>query len=111
MAKYGLLIDYDWCTGCHSCEMACSVEHDYPVGQSGLKLTEVGPWKIGGDNWQFDYLPVPTKQCDMCASLRSEGKQPTCVHHCQAKCIYFGTIAELEELMGDKDKQALFTIR
>ena len=24
--KYGLLIDYTWCTGCHSCEIACKVE-------------------------------------------------------------------------------------
>jgi anaerobic dimethyl sulfoxide reductase subunit B (iron-sulfur subunit) len=84
MATYGLLVDYDWCTGCHSCEMACSVEHDHPVGQSGLKLTEVGPWRIAGDDWQFDYLPVPTKQCDLCVGLRAEGRQPTCVHHCQA---------------------------
>jgi anaerobic dimethyl sulfoxide reductase subunit B (iron-sulfur subunit) len=111
MATYGLLIDYDWCTGCHTCEMACSVEHDYPVGQSGLKLTEVGPWKISEDNWQYDYVPVPTKQCDTCVDLRSEGKQPVCVHHCQAKCMYFGTVVELEKMMGDKDKQALFTIR
>lgn len=111
MAKYGILVDYDWCTGCHTCEMACSVEHDYPVGQSGLKLTKVGPWKISEDNWQFDYLPVPTKQCDLCAALRSNDKPPTCVHHCQAQCMYFGTIEELEEIMGNKDKQALFAIR
>lgn len=24
--SYGLLIDYDYCTGCHSCETACKME-------------------------------------------------------------------------------------
>ena len=25
MAK-GILVDYEWCSGCHTCEMACTVE-------------------------------------------------------------------------------------
>ena len=25
MAQQGLLIDYEFCTGCHTCEMACKV--------------------------------------------------------------------------------------
>ena len=32
--KYGLLIDYTWCTGCHSCEMACKVEHGWQAGEA-----------------------------------------------------------------------------
>ena len=32
--KYGLLIDYQWCTGCHSCEMACKVEHGWQAGEA-----------------------------------------------------------------------------
>ena len=26
MAQHGLLIDYEFCTGCHACVMACKVE-------------------------------------------------------------------------------------
>ncbi len=26
------LIDYEFCTGCQSCEVACKEEHDFPVG-------------------------------------------------------------------------------
>ena len=40
---YGLLINYEYCTGCKSCEMACSVEHDIPIGKFGIKLEQVGP--------------------------------------------------------------------
>ena len=37
--KYGLLIDYTWCTGCHSCEMACKVEHGWQAGEAnGIQL-------------------------------------------------------------------------
>lgn len=36
----GLLIDYQWCTGCHSCEMACRKEHGLPDDEYGIKLTE-----------------------------------------------------------------------
>lgn len=25
MARYGLLIDYAYCTGCHTCEIACCI--------------------------------------------------------------------------------------
>jgi len=42
MARNGLLIDTEYCTGCHSCEVACKNEHHIPRGQWGIKLTEVG---------------------------------------------------------------------
>lgn len=32
MSGYGILIDYNWCTGCHSCEMACQMEKKLPMG-------------------------------------------------------------------------------
>ena len=50
---YGLLINYEYCTGCMSCEMACAVEHDIPVGQYGIKMEEIGPWKIDKKHWQL----------------------------------------------------------
>ena len=39
----GLLIDYNFCTGCHSCEAACKVEHGFQTGEWGIKLTQIGP--------------------------------------------------------------------
>ena len=64
MAKHGILVDYEWCTGCHSCEFACQMEHGFPVGQTGVMVKEVGPYRIEGDHWQYAYMPVPTDQCD-----------------------------------------------
>lgn len=110
MAKRGILIDYEWCTGCHSCEMACQIEHGFPVGQTGIKVCEVGPWKIEGDHWQFGYMAVPTEQCDLCESRLALGKVPTCVSHCQARCMTYGTIEELSQKLDDKTKQCLYVL-
>jgi len=110
MATYGILIDYDWCTGCHSCEIACQVEHDFPLGQTGILVQEIGPWQIEGEHWQFAYLPVPTDQCDLCAARTIAGKTPTCVKHCQAKCMSYGKLEVLFEELKRKPKQTLFSL-
>ena len=39
----GILINYDYCTGCHSCEVACKKELGLPEGEFGVKLSETGP--------------------------------------------------------------------
>ena len=51
MAAKGLLVDYEWCSGCHTCEVACQIEHGYPTDQWGIKVCEVGPWKYGEKKW------------------------------------------------------------
>ena len=113
MKKHALIIDYKYCTGCHSCEVACQMEHGLPVGETGIKVVKIGPWAIGDEadeNWQFSYLPIPTKQCDTCAARRGLGKVPTCVQHCQAGCLYCGTLEELAEKIDlGKKKLALFS--
>ena len=110
MAKYGILVDYDWCTGCHTCEMACQMEHGLPIGQYGILINEIGPWEYAPEKWQYSYLPALTDQCNLCAERISMSKKPTCVQHCQAKCLHFGEVGELADMMLDSSKQALLTI-
>ena len=112
MAKYGILADAQWCSGCHSCEVACQMEHGLPVGETGIKVVKIGPWPIGDEadeNWQFSYLPIPTKQCDTCAARRGLGKVPTCVQHCQSMCLEFGALDELAGKLDEKQK-TLFVV-
>jgi len=108
MARYGLLIDYEYCTGCHSCEIACNMEHEYPVGKWGIQLAEIGPWPINEEKWQFAYIPVPTDLCDLCGTRFAQGKQPACVHNCQADVMRFGPIEELAKELAKKPRQVLF---
>ena len=108
MARNGLLIDYEFCSGCHVCEVACSKEHDIPIGQWGIKLAEIGPWQIGEDKWQLTYIPVPTELCNLCGNRVAAGKRPSCVLHCQADIIRFGTVEELAKVMNGRSHTVLF---
>lgn len=114
MAK-GLLIDYKWCTGCHTCEMACRKEHHLADDDYGIKISEFVWQKDKGSdewqdprNWQYTYVPVPLDACDLCAARTVKGKLPACVHHCQAQCISYGEIDELTSTLAKEPDQALF---
>lgn len=111
MNRLGLLIDYEYCTACKSCEMACKVEHDFPKGQNGVVLASVGPWKISDKKWQLSFVPIPTDLCDLCEDRVKEGKLPTCVHHCQASAMRFGPVEELVKEMREKPRMVLFAPR
>lgn len=107
MATYGLLIDYEYCTNCGSCQVTCQEEHNFPVGKTGIKVLTDGPWKINDERWNFNYWPAVTDLCDLCASRTRTGREPMCVHHCLANIISFGTVEELSKKLAEKPKQFL----
>ena len=111
----GILIDYEWCTGCHTCEIACQKELGLSPDQYGIKLAEF-IWPITDDStdwqhqdrWQYTYLPMPLDLCDLCAERTAKGKLPSCVQHCQAKCLEYGELEVLSAKLADHPKQTLF---
>ncbi len=107
MSSYGLLIDYEYCTNCGSCQVTCKEEHEYPVGKTGIKVLTDGPWKIDDDYWNFNHFPVLTDLCDLCADRTEKGREPMCVHHCLANIITYGTVEELALKLDEKPKQFL----
>jgi Fe-S-cluster-containing dehydrogenase component len=109
MPKYGLLIEYNYCTGCHACEVACQQEHDFPAGKNGIKVTEYVYETY--TKMSIDYLPFLTDLCDLCMKRNREGEEPACVKHCQAACMQFGYIAELVKEMEKRPKMVLYTPR
>lgn len=109
MAQQGLLIDYEFCTGCHTCEMACKVEKGLEEGEWGIKLSQIGPWKLDDDKWEWDFVPLPTQRCDLCHDRLEAGKVPACVHHCQALCMEFGPVEELAR-KATKPRVVIFTV-
>lgn len=111
MSRNALLVNYQYCFGCHSCEFACRNHLQTEGDQFGIKLTEVRPMQVGEYDWNWDYLPVPTKLCDQCADRRAEGEKPACVKHCQAFCMEFGTVDEMSKRAEELgDKTALFVL-
>jgi Fe-S-cluster-containing dehydrogenase component len=108
MPRKGLMIDYEYCTGCHACEVACKQEHGYPVGKGGIHLNEIMT-ELPDKRLRIDYIPFPTAYCDLCASRVKKGEQPACAKHCQAQVIAFGPVVELAKVMDKKPHHVLFT--
>lgn len=111
MQRLGLLIDYEYCTGCHSCEVACQMEHDLPTDRWGIKLAQIGPWSLGVDDAEFAFVPMPTKLCTLCAERAARGEQPTCVKHCMSQVISYGPVDELSKQLAEKPQQVLFAVK
>lgn len=107
MATYGLLIDYEYCTNCGSCQVTCKEEHAYPVGKTGITVLSDGPWKIDDEHWNWNFFPVLTDLCDLCAERTAKGREPMCVHHCLANIITYGPVEELSKSLSRKPKQFL----
>ncbi|HBT95000.1 MAG TPA: oxidoreductase [Coriobacteriia bacterium] len=110
----GILINYEYCTGCHSCEVACRNELGLSAGEYGIYMTEVGPYKYATDikadtPYEWVYNPTLTKACDLCAKRTETGKLPACVQACQAWCMYHDDVEELVKKMDGKTRWALYT--
>lgn len=68
MAKYQLIVKKKDCMGCHSCEVACKMEHRLGVGPRLIHVIEKSP----------DFLPVYCHHCT---------KAP-CLDACPEDAIY-----------------------
>ncbi|MCI8340630.1 MAG: oxidoreductase [Eggerthellaceae bacterium] len=106
----GLLIDYEYCTDCHSCEIACQMHLGLPAEQWGIRVLEYGPIKDVNGKWEWTYLPMPTDLCDGCADRTAEGRLPMCVHHCQSGVMFYGPMEELAKKAAEKPKMVLFSL-
>lgn len=108
MLRKGILINYEYCTGCHSCEVACRVEHDYSDDQGGIIVKQIGPWEYAPDRYQYSFMPVITDQCDQCRERIDQGKDPMCIHHCQAFVMKYGNVENLYGNVTDSSKYVLY---
>jgi Fe-S-cluster-containing dehydrogenase component len=106
MAKYGILIDYQYCTGCHSCEVACQQENGYEAEQFGITVTE--HVLKGKNGLMIDYVPFLTDLCNLCMARVGKGMKPSCVKHCQSRCMVFGTVNDLVDEARKKPKSLVF---
>jgi len=104
--EYGLYIDYEWCSGCHSCELACKQEHSLKTDEWGIRVME--RLHRAKDGIVSEYIPIPTDLCNFCMTRVRDGKQPACVHHCMTKCMAFGPIEDMDKLAAKKKKTVVW---
>lgn len=110
MPKKALLVNYRWCTGCHSCELACQVKNHLTPEQYGIKLSELGPCEYAPRKWQLSYLPTLTKRCNFCADRLAANKHPSCVQHCQANCLQILDASEAAHIAAKNPEMLFMTI-
>jgi Fe-S-cluster-containing dehydrogenase component len=110
MSDLALLVDYQYCTGCHSCELACRNEKGLPLEQWGIKLHENGPWELAANKWEWDYIPTPTSACDLCAERVGRGEKAACELHCLANVIEVGPLGALASKFAGQKKKVLYLI-
>ena len=108
--EYGLLIDYEYCTGCYACQVACDQEYQWPAGMGGIRVIEIEQ-KLPNNRAYLTYLPFPTELCILCAPRTREGLEPACVKHCLAACMKYGKIEELAREMATKSRMVLWVPR
>ena len=108
--KYGLLIDYEYCTGCCACRLACCQEYGYEAGKSGMEVIEKVQTLPKGKTY-LTYLPFPTELCILCKSRTKKGLEPACVKHCMAKVIKWGRLEDLAKALGQKARMVLWSPR
>jgi Fe-S-cluster-containing dehydrogenase component len=109
MGNNGLLIDYEYCTGCYTCEVACKQENGFPAGKGGVKLQKI--LTELPDKLRIDYIPFLTEYCNLCATRVSKGELPSCVKHCQAGCMTYGPVAKLAKTMISKPRSIMYAPR
>lgn len=104
MTVQGLWIDYEFCTGCKACELACQQEHGFEVDELGIQVFE----QLINGGQTYNFVPIPTDLCDLCAERVGREGKPSCVHHCMAKVMEFGPVEELVARMVDKPRSVIW---
>jgi len=106
--EHGLLIDYEYCTGCHACVVACAQEYRRPAGcVKGIEVLEVEQ-RLTDNRAYLTYLPFPTELCALCSHRTRRGLEPACVQSCMASCMKFGRIEDLAQEMKNKPRMVLW---
>ena len=105
--RHGLLLDYEYCTGCYTCQIACAQEYNWPAGMGGIRVIEMVQ-NMPSNKAYLAYLPFPTELCTLCAHRTREGLEPACVKHCMARCMKYGPVEELAKEMTKKARTVLW---
>ena len=103
MGNKAMVIDYGYCTGCGSCEVSCRKEKGLSLNEWGIKVSSIGPQKFDDGRWEWDYLPTPSRLCDLCVSRIEEGKKPLCELHCLASVIKVVDVEESSSILAEKN--------
>jgi anaerobic dimethyl sulfoxide reductase subunit B (iron-sulfur subunit) len=90
--------------------LACQQEKGFSEKEYGMRVTKLGPLKLGEKDYQYDFIPQFTNWCDLCADRVAAGKQPACAQHCQSRSLEYGSIEDLAKKVF-REKQVLYALK
>lgn len=61
--RWAMFHDADRCIGCFSCEVACKLEKNLPVGPRLIRIIQVGPKVVAG-KLQTNFVAMQCNHCD-----------------------------------------------
>ena len=105
MKSKALLVEYNLCDGCRLCVESCCREHDNLKGNSGIVLSQTGPYRFPSGKEEIYYIITPTDFCDGCVNMEN----PACVSVCPNQCLEIGDALTLGRKLTGK-KKALFVL-
>jgi len=109
ISQYGMLIDYEYCTGCMTCVVACKQEYNHSAGKiGGVEVQELIHTLPNGKVYLTN-MPFFTEVCVFCTKRVKKGMEPACVKHCMANILTFGKIDDLKKEIPKKRKAILWT--
>ncbi len=113
--RHALMIDASRCIGCHSCAVACKMEHELPAGPRTVKVIQIGPLEAdGAPLMRYETVTCfhcdrpacvsacPTgamqkrpdggkiAKCDGCRERVDRGLWPACALKCPTGCLSYG---------------------
>ncbi len=109
MSEYGMLIDYEYCTGCKTCEVACKQEYGRLAGKLGGVEVHEYIHTLANGKLFITNIPHFTKACIFCAGRVKKGLTPSCAKHCMAQVLTFDKIEVLQKQLPKKRKALLWT--
>ena len=102
-----LFLNYTYCSGCHSCELACRNEIGLGLGEWGIKVHEDGPRENKDGSIHWNYYAIPTELCTMCSERVKRGEKPACVQTCLGSALHYGTIEECSKMLEEAGGRGL----
>lgn len=88
--RQALLVDWDRCVGCFTCEVACKQEH----GEKRIHVNMLGPVHGKDGETRMEAIPLATQSCDLCQSRLARGEDPACVNACPTKALIITSIED-----------------
>ena len=102
-----VVVDKSECIGCDECIKACPYGARYHISETEMGYYgELTPYEV------LAYAAMPegtVDKCDFCLSRTLEGQrpEPACVAACVTGARIFGTVEELDEMIGGRESFVL----